>query len=99
MNFQQFRSAFQSYPIISRIEIEKVYPGFDPKNLVHWQKNQYLQKIRNTWYRLKETPLDSDTLFLSPIKSISLLIFPWKQPCRTMVLSPKVYLRLLRFRL
>jgi predicted transcriptional regulator of viral defense system len=63
MNFQQFRSAFQSYPIISRIEIEKVYPGFDPKNLVHWQKKQYLQRIRNSWYRLKETPLDSDTLF------------------------------------
>lgn len=63
MNFQTFRSTFQHYPIISRTEIEKVYPGFDPKNLVYWQKKQYLQKIRNSWYRLKETPLDSDTLF------------------------------------
>ena len=63
MNFQVFRTTFQAYPVISRVEIEKVYPDFDPKNLVNWQKKQYLQKIRNSWYRLKEAPLDSDTLF------------------------------------
>ncbi len=63
MNFQLFRSTFQSFPVISKIEIEKVYPDFDHKNLVNWQKKQYLQKIRNSWYRLTEVPVDSDTLF------------------------------------
>lgn len=63
MNFETFRATFQSYPIISRIEIEKLYPDFNPKNLVYWQKKQYVQKIRNAWYRLKEAPLDSNTLF------------------------------------
>jgi predicted transcriptional regulator of viral defense system len=63
MNFQTFRHTFQSYPIISRIEIEKVFPGFDYKNLAYWQKKAYLQKIRNAWYRLNEKPLDSSTLF------------------------------------
>jgi predicted transcriptional regulator of viral defense system len=63
MNFELFRSTFQTYPIISGIEIEKFYPGFNPKNLVYWQKKQYVQKIRNSWYRLKDAPLDSNTLF------------------------------------
>ncbi len=63
MNFQIFRSTFKTYPVISKVEINKVFPEFDPKNLVNWQKKQYLQKIRNSWYRLKETPLDSNTLF------------------------------------
>jgi predicted transcriptional regulator of viral defense system len=63
MNFETFRSTFQAYPIISGVEIEKLYPDFNPKNLVYWQKKQYVQRIRNSWYRLKEAPLDSDTLF------------------------------------
>jgi predicted transcriptional regulator of viral defense system len=63
MNFEAFRSTFQSYPVISRVEIDKLYPGFNLKNLVYWQEKQYLQKIRNSWYRLKEAPLDSNTLF------------------------------------
>jgi predicted transcriptional regulator of viral defense system len=63
MNFETFRATFQTYPIISGIEIEKLYPDFNAKNLVYWQKKQYIQKIRNSWYRLKDAPLDSDTLF------------------------------------
>jgi predicted transcriptional regulator of viral defense system len=64
MNFQIFRTAFQHYPIISTTEIEKLYPDFDSKNLVYWQKKQYVQKIRNSWYRLTgKTPLDAETLY------------------------------------
>lgn len=63
MTFQDFRSTFQSYPVFSRREIEKLFPGFDRKNLGQWQQKKYLQKIRNSWYRLTETPLDMETLF------------------------------------
>lgn len=64
MTFQDFRIAFQSYPIISVIEMEKLFPGFDRKNLVYWQGKNLVQKIRNGWYRLTEKPLDSEVLFL-----------------------------------
>lgn len=63
MNFQTFRTTFQHYPIISRTEIKKLYPAFDAKNLVYWQKKHYLQKIKNSWYRLTEMPLSTETLF------------------------------------
>jgi predicted transcriptional regulator of viral defense system len=63
MNFQTFRTTFQHYPIISRTEIKKLYPAFDAKNLVYWQKKRYVQKIKNSWYRLTEMPLDTETLF------------------------------------
>lgn len=63
MTFQDFRIAFQSYPVISVIEIEKLFPGFDRKNLAYWQAKNRIQKIRNGWYRLTEKPLDSEVLF------------------------------------
>ncbi len=63
MNFQEFRLAFREYPVFSIIEIEKLFPAFDPKNLVNWQKKNYVQKIRNTWYRFTENNLNLDTLF------------------------------------
>jgi predicted transcriptional regulator of viral defense system len=63
MIFQDFRLTFQGYPVISRIEIEKMFSGFDWKNLVYWQQKKYLQKVRNSWYRLTESPLDTETLF------------------------------------
>ena len=63
MVFQEFRSTFRNYPLFSIKEVEKLYPSFDAKNLVNWQHKMYIQKIRNSWYRLTENPLDLDTLF------------------------------------
>lgn len=63
MTFQDFRIAFQSYPIISVMEVEKLFPGFDRKNLVYWQGKNLIQKIRNGWYRLTEKPVDAEMLF------------------------------------
>ncbi len=65
MNFQEFRSAFQDYPLISGIEIEKIFPNFDRKNLVYWQYKKYVQKIRNRWYRLSESPIDTPGLYFA----------------------------------
>ena len=63
MTFQGFRIAFQSYPIFSFGEIEKLFPKFDRKNLVNWQRKNYIEKIRNSWYRFTEIPLNEDALF------------------------------------
>jgi predicted transcriptional regulator of viral defense system len=63
MIFQEFRTAFKSYPIISIVEIEKLFPVFQRKNLANWQAKEYVQKIRNSWYRLPENELNEETLF------------------------------------
>ena len=63
MNYQTFRNTFKDYPIFSKIEIKKRFPSFDAKNLVNWQAKNYVQKVRNSWYRLTENSLNSDTLF------------------------------------
>jgi predicted transcriptional regulator of viral defense system len=63
MNFQTFRTAFQNYPVISERDIEKLFPDFDRKNLLYWQRKGYLQKLRNTWYRLAEMLLHQEALY------------------------------------
>ncbi len=63
MTFQAFRLVFKEYPIFSIMEIEKLFPSFDKKNLVNWQKKNYIQKIRNSWYRFSENALSTDLLF------------------------------------
>ena len=63
MSYQEFRTTFHDYPVFSTCEVEKLFPTFDNKNLVNWQHKNYVQKIRNSWYRLVENTLDMDTLF------------------------------------
>jgi predicted transcriptional regulator of viral defense system len=63
MTFQEFRSTFRNYPLFSILDIEKLFPTFDYKNLVNWQHKNYVQKIRNSWYRLTENTLDMDTVY------------------------------------
>ena len=63
MNFQEFRIAFQGYPVISTTEIDKLFPAFDFKNLINWQRKNYVQKVRNSWYRLTENAPNESTLF------------------------------------
>lgn len=63
MTFQEFRTTFHNYPLFSTVEIDKLFPQFDNKNLVNWQHKNYVQKIRNSWYRLVENTLDMETLY------------------------------------
>jgi predicted transcriptional regulator of viral defense system len=63
MNFQTFRTTFKDYPVFSKKEIEKLFPSFDAKNLVNWQRKNYVQKVRNEWYILTENRLDVPTLY------------------------------------
>jgi predicted transcriptional regulator of viral defense system len=65
MTFQEFRLTLKDYPVFSIIEIEKLFPSFDKKNLVYWQKKNYIQKIRNSWYRFTESALNTDVLFFT----------------------------------
>lgn len=61
--YSEFRQKFKTFPAFSLTDIQAVYPHFDTKNLVYWQRKGYVQKVRNGYYRLTENPLQEETLF------------------------------------
>lgn len=63
MNLLEFKTTFQDYPVFSRLEIEKYFPGFDPKNLVRWQEKGYVQKVRNNWYCFSDRQWNESQLY------------------------------------
>jgi hypothetical protein len=44
MNYQLFRTTFKNYPVFSKIEITKLFPSFDAKNLINWQRKTMFKK-------------------------------------------------------
>ena len=67
MTFLEFQNAFATLPVIPVIEIEKLFPGFDPNALTRWQRKGYLEKIRNGFYRLTNQVItgDADLFFIA----------------------------------
>lgn len=66
MKFVDFQDAFRDYTIFSTNEVEKVFPGYDRKVLVAWQKKGYIQKVRNNWYRFAKRDIDeADHFFIA----------------------------------
>jgi predicted transcriptional regulator of viral defense system len=55
--FIHFKSTFKDFIAFSIMDIEKAFPGFDTKNLTHWQRKGYLLKIRNGWYTFSDNDL------------------------------------------
>jgi predicted transcriptional regulator of viral defense system len=61
--YQEFRQKFNDFSVISLQEIKKVFPFFDTKNLVNWQRKGYLIKLRNGYYLLSERKLNEFLLY------------------------------------
>lgn len=61
MNFLSFQSVFQSYPVIPTYEIAKRFPGYSSDVLTRWQKNGYLRKLRNGYYRLETAAVEDES--------------------------------------
>jgi predicted transcriptional regulator of viral defense system len=61
--YENFRRNFENFIVISSKEIEKVYPHFDAKNLINWQKKDYLIKLRNKYYLLAENKITEEKLY------------------------------------
>ena len=64
MNYFDFRQQFSPYHIVSQREIEKMHPDFNKMNLVNWQRKEYIQKLRNGWYRFKDEAVNEQLLYL-----------------------------------
>lgn len=52
--FLRFQQAFSVFPVVSLADIRLHFPGFDSRNLVHWQKKGYLIRLRNGFYRFSD---------------------------------------------
>ena len=63
MNFHQFGTTLEPYLVFSRADIGAYFQSFDFKNLVNWQDAQYIQKVRNGWYRFTRRPLNEAELY------------------------------------
>ncbi|MBK8053139.1 MAG: hypothetical protein IPK35_07690 [Saprospiraceae bacterium] len=69
--YENFRNNFKQFVVITPQEISKVYPFFNAKNLVNWQKKGYLIKLRNNYYLLSETMIDEYKLYFIANKMYS----------------------------
>jgi predicted transcriptional regulator of viral defense system len=63
MRYLEFQNAFKQFPVISRGDIEKVFPGYDARRLTEWQEKGYITKVRNGLYTFADTPVDEAMLF------------------------------------
>ncbi len=50
MNFPAFKAQFEKSLVVPIVEIKKLYPSFDTKALVRWQKQGYIIKVKNGFY-------------------------------------------------
>lgn len=60
---EQFRRKFKDFVVIPVSEIHKAFPDFNAKNLINWQKQGYLIKVRNRFYMSSEVEVDEQVLF------------------------------------
>lgn len=63
MNYPDFRAAFFDYKVFSTGDIKKLFPDFDTKRLVEWQRKGYVRKLINKWYLFAEITMDEMLLY------------------------------------
>jgi len=50
MTYLEFRTQMHCFEVFSINDIKKLFPDFDSRRLVEWQKKGYIQKLINKWY-------------------------------------------------
>jgi predicted transcriptional regulator of viral defense system len=63
MSYLEFRDALLPFQVFSIRDIEKLFPKFDSRRLVEWQRKGYIRKLVNKWYLFSEIPVDEQLLF------------------------------------
>jgi predicted transcriptional regulator of viral defense system len=58
MNYLDFRTALYSFEVFCIRDIEKLFPKFDSRRLVEWQRKGYIQKLINKWYLFADIPIN-----------------------------------------
>ena len=63
MNYLSFRNQFINQGLISIQQVVSIFPDFDSRRLVEWQKKGYIERVVNRWYRFLEVPQEEYSLF------------------------------------
>ena len=63
MTYLEFRNALIGFKVFSVGDAGKLFPGFDSKRLVEWQKKGYIRKLINKWYLFTEVAVDEMLLY------------------------------------
>lgn len=63
MTYLDFRGGMHSFEVFSTRDIEKLFPKFDTRRLVEWQRKGYIQKLINKWYVFADIPVNEHLLF------------------------------------
>ncbi|MEI6582867.1 MAG: hypothetical protein WCO43_04680 [Chitinophagia bacterium] len=58
MTYLDFRTALYSFEVFCIRDIEKLFPKFDSRRLVEWQRKGYIQKLINKWYLFADIPMN-----------------------------------------
>ncbi len=64
LNYNRFREAFFQQGLFSTDHIRLRYPAFNTDNLLYWQKQGYICRLRNKWYCFRELLSVPDHAFL-----------------------------------
>ena len=66
--YQQFKNKFNKYSVLPIEEIYKIFPAFDKRRLVEWQKKGYIENIKRGFYRFSDQPKSLDLCFFTANK-------------------------------
>jgi predicted transcriptional regulator of viral defense system len=60
MTYLLFREIFHDLGVFSIRDIVKLFPDFDSRRLVEWQRKGYIQKLINKWYLFADLPMNDN---------------------------------------
>jgi predicted transcriptional regulator of viral defense system len=58
MTYLEFRTDLHIFEVFSTSDINKLFPDFDSRRLVEWQKKGYIHKLINKWYIFADIPMN-----------------------------------------
>jgi predicted transcriptional regulator of viral defense system len=63
MTYLEFRTDLHNFEVFSTSDINKLFPDFDSRRLVEWQRKRYIQKLINKWYLFADIPMNERLRF------------------------------------
>jgi predicted transcriptional regulator of viral defense system len=63
LTYFEFRTQLHDFAVFSTRDIQKIFPAFDSKRLVEWQRKRYIQKLINKWYLFTDIQLNEMLLY------------------------------------
>lgn len=63
LSYINFKKELYPFKVFSISDIRKVFPEFDSRRLIEWQKKGYLLKLINKWYVFADIPINENLLY------------------------------------